>query len=197
MSRSDEILFFWFGEPRDDKVYYDEWHARWFNANPQFDQEVRDRFTDDYQQASTQKLAAWREELRSGLALVLLLDQFPRNMFRGTPQAFATAALARDVATHLIQTGFDRLLLPIERAFVYMPFMHSETLADQRSSVTLFQQLAQEREYLSFVTYAIKHREVIERFGRFPHRNVILSRVSTPEETEFLSQRGSDRKSVV
>jgi len=187
MSRCDEILFFWFGEPRDDKAYYDEWHSRWFNATPQFDQEVRDRFTEDYQQASTGQLTAWREEPHSGLALVLLLDQFPRNMFRGDPRAFATDALAREVATHLIQTGFDRRLLPIERAFVYMPFMHSETLADQRFSVTLFQQLAQEREHLSFVTYAIEHLEVIERFGRFPHRNAILGRVSTSEEMEFLS----------
>jgi uncharacterized protein (DUF924 family) len=112
-------------------------------------------------------------------------------MFRGDPQAFATDALARDEATHLIHTDFDRLLLPIERAFVYMPFMHSETLADQHSSVTLFQQLAQEREYLSFVTHAIKHREVIERFGRFPHRNAILGRPSTPAEAEFLTQPAS------
>lgn len=191
MARSDEILFFWFGEPRDDQAYYDEWRSRWFNANPHFDQEVRDRFTADYQQASTRQLTAWREEPRSGLALVLLLDQFPRNMFRGHSQAFATDALAREVATHLIQTGFDRLLLPIERAFVYMPFMHSETLADQRSAIALFQQLAQEREYLSFVTYAIKHLEVIERFGRFPHRNAILGRPSTPEEAESLTQPSS------
>lgn len=134
---------------------------------------------------------AWQAASRSGLALVILLDQFPRNMFRGTPQAFATDALAREVATHLIQADCDRQLLPIERAFVYMPFMHSETLADQQSSVELFQQLAQEREYLSFVTYAIQHLEVIERFGRFPHRNAILSRPSTPEETAFLTQPGS------
>ena len=191
MFQVDEILTFWFGTPRDDKAYYDEWHSRWFNANPQFDQEVRDSFIKDYQQASTRQLTAWQEEPRSGLALVLLLDQFPRNMFRGSPQAFATDALAREVATHLIQSGFDRRLLPIERAFVYMPFMHSELLADQQYSVELFQRLAQERDYLNFVMYAIKHLEIIERFGRFPHRNVTLGRVSTGEETAFLAQPDS------
>jgi len=191
MSRSDEILLFWFGTPRDDKAYYDEWHSRWFTPNPQFDQEIRDRFMDDYQFAARRQLMEWQATPSSGLALVIILDQLPRNMFRGKPQAFATDALAREIATRLIQTGFDQLLLPIERAFVYMPLMHSETLADQHSSVMLFQQLAQEREYLSFVTYAIKHREVIERFGRFPHRNLILGRPSTPTEVEFLTQPSS------
>lgn len=191
MSRFEAILTFWFGDPRDDNAYYDAWHARWFTATPAFDQEIRDHFTAEYQQAATQQLENWRMAPRSGLALVLLLDQFPRNMFRGTPRAFATDTMAREVATHLIHTGVDRQLLPVERAFVYMPFMHGEALADQHSSVNLFQQLAQEREYLSFVTFAIKHREVIERFGRFPHRNAILGRPSTPEEVEFLTQPGS------
>jgi uncharacterized protein (DUF924 family) len=191
MSRSEEILLFWFGEPRDDKAYYDEWHSRWFTPNPQFDQEIRERFAVDYQKAAARQLADWQEEPRSGLALVLLLDQFSRNMFRGQPRAFATDALAREAATHLTQSNCDRRLLPIERAFVYMPFMHSETLADQRRSVELFRQLAQERDYLGFVTYAIQHLEVIERFGRFPHRNTILGRSSAPAEVEFLAQPGS------
>ena len=191
MSRSEEVLAFWFGEPRDDKAYYDEWHPRWFTPDPQFDQELRERFMDDYQKAAARRLADWREEARPGLALVLLLDQFPRNMFRGRPRAFATDALAREAAAYLLQSNCDRRLLPIERAFVYMPFMHSETLADQRYSVELFRRLAREREYLSFVTFAIQHLEIIERFGRFPHRNVILGRPSTPEETEFLARPGS------
>jgi uncharacterized protein (DUF924 family) len=191
MSRSEEILAFWFGEPRDDKAYYDEWHSRWFTPNPQFDQEIRERFMGDYQQAAARQLTDWREEVRPGLALVLLLDQFSRNMFRGRPQAFATDALAREAATSLLQSDYDRRLLPIERAFVYMPFMHSETLVDQQYSVELFRRLAQERDYLSFVTHAIEHLEVIERFGRFPHRNAILGRSSTPAEVEFLKQPGS------
>ncbi len=191
MSRFEEILTFWFGAPRDDKAYYDAWSSRWFTATPQFDQEIRDHFTANYQQAAAGQLDEWKMAPRSGLALVLLLDQFPRNMFRGTLRAFATDAMAREVAAHLIHTGIDRPLLPVERAFVSMPFMHSEALADQHYSVTLFQQLAQEREYLSFVTFAITHRDVIERFGRFPHRNAILGRPSTPEEAKFLTQPGS------
>jgi uncharacterized protein (DUF924 family) len=191
MSRGDEILLFWFGEPQDDKAYYDEWQSRWFNATPQFDQEVRDRFTDDYQRAATRQLTDWQTSPRSGLALVLLVDQFPRNMFRGKSQAFATDALARETALTLIEAGFDHQLLPVERSFVYLPFMHSEALVDQQSSVSLFQQLAQEREYLNSVTYAVQHLHIIERFGRFPHRNVILGRASTPEEAAFLSQPDS------
>ena len=191
MAQVKEIFTFWFGAPRDDKTYYDEWHSRWFTSAPQFDQEVRDRFMEDYQQAAARQLAEWQTEPRAGLALVLLLDQLPRNMFRGTPKAFATDASAREAASHLIRSGCERQLLPIERAFVYMPFMHSEALADQHASVALFQQLAQEREYLTFVTFAIKHREVIDRFGRFPHRNAILGRPSTAEEAAFLTQPGS------
>ena len=193
MSRVNDILTFWFGAPRDDKAYYDEWHTRWFtpNPNPQFDQEVQDRFMDDYQLAAERQLMEWQAASHSGLALVILLDQLPRNMFRGKPQAFTTDALAREIARQLIQGELDRSLLPIERAFVYMPFMHSETLTDQHYSVELFQQFVNERAYLNFVTYAINHLEVIERFGRFPHRNAILGRPSTPEETEFLTQPGS------
>jgi uncharacterized protein (DUF924 family) len=188
MSRAEEILSFWFAEPQDDKAYYEERHSLWFTADPQFDQEIRDRFTSDYQLAAQRKLMNWQELPRSGLALVILLDQFPRNMFRGDPRAFATDPLAREVATVLVERGTDRQLLPVERMFVYLPFMHSENLTHQRQSVALFQQLAQECPYLDSRSYATRHKESIERFGRFPHRNVILGRLSTPEEIEFLQQ---------
>jgi uncharacterized protein (DUF924 family) len=191
MSRAEEIFSFWFAEPRDDKAYYEERHSLWFTADPQFDQEIRDRFTRDYQMAAERKLMDWTETPRAGLALIVLLDQFPRNMFRGDPRAFATDPLAREVATSFIQRGEDQLLLPVERMFVYLPFMHSEDLIHQRQSVVLFQQLAQQRAYLDSMSYAIRHREIIERFGRFPHRNAILGRLSTPEEVEFLQQSGS------
>jgi uncharacterized protein (DUF924 family) len=188
MSQAEEILSFWFAEPRDDQAYYEERHQLWFARNPQFDQEIRDRFTSDYQLAAQRKLMNWQELPRSGLALVILLDQFPRNMFRGDPRAFATDPLAREVATVLVERGTDRQLLPVERMFVYLPFMHSENLTHQRQSVALFQQLAQECPYLDSRSYATRHKESIERFGRFPHRNVILGRLSTPEEIEFLQQ---------
>jgi uncharacterized protein (DUF924 family) len=188
MSQAEEILSFWFAEPRDDQAYYEERHQLWFARNPQFDQEIRDRFTSDYQLAAQRKLMNWQELPRSGLALVILLDQFPRNMFRGDPRAFATDPLAREVATVLVERVTDRQLLPVERMFVYLPFMHSENLTHQRQSVALFQQLAQECPYLDSRSYATRHKESIERFGRFPHRNVILGRLSTPEEIEFLQQ---------
>ena len=191
MSRVDEILTFWFGTPRDDEEYYATWHKLWFTPDPQFDLTIRERFLDDYQLATERKLMEWQEQPRSGLALILLCDQFPRNMFRNDPRAFATDPLARAVATHLIQIGLDRHLLPVERSFIYMPFMHSEALQDQQHSVMLFRQLAEEREFLNSVPYALRHREIIERFGRFPHRNASLGRQSTPEEEVFLTQPGS------
>jgi uncharacterized protein (DUF924 family) len=125
------------------------------------------------------------------LARILLYDQFPRNMFRGTPRAFATDALARETTAYLLRTQGDRQLRPVERLFVYLPLMHSEDLTDQRQSVSLFQQLVQDDPLVDSVSYALRHREIIARFGRFPHRNAILGRSSTPEEIEFLQQPGS------
>lgn len=191
MSRAEEVLSFWFGEPHEDQGYDDERRTLWFAHDPQFDREIRERFTGDYHLAASRELMGWQDTPRSGLALILLCDQFPRNMFRGDPRAFATDPLAREVATQLLQACSDRRLLPVERMFVYLPFMHSEDLADQRRSVVLFQQLAQECAPLDSVPYAAKHLEVIERFGRFPHRNAILGRPSSAEEVEFLRQPGS------
>jgi uncharacterized protein (DUF924 family) len=191
MAQVEEILSFWFGEPQDDEAYYKERSAVWFAHNPQFDQGLRASFAADYQLAAQRRLMDWRNAPRSGLALILLLDQFPRNMFRGDPHAFATDPLAREVGNHLIQEGFDRQLLPVERLFAYLPFMHSEELADQQRSVALFQQLRQECAYLDALPYALQHLEIIERFGRFPHRNATLSRPSTLEEAAFLQQPGS------
>ena len=188
MSRAEAILTFWFGKPQDNQAYCEERLRLWFGRDPQFDQEIRDRFTNDYQLAAERRLMDWQETPRSALALVILLDQFPRNMFRADPRAFATDPLAREVATLLVQTGADRQLLPVERMFVYLPFMHSENLTHQQQSVALFQQLAQERSYLDSLSYALGHKETIERFGRFPHRNATLGRPSTAEEREFLQQ---------
>ena len=191
MSQVDEILSFWFGELRDDKAYGDGRFPIWFAQNPQFDQEIKVRFAADYQLAAERKLDDWKKTPRGSLALILLLDQFPRNMFRGDRQAFATDPLALEVAEYMIREGFDLELLPIARLFVYLPFMHSEKLEHQRQSVALFQKLAQERDYVDALPRAIRRMEIIERFGRYPPRNTILGRVSTPEEVEFLKQSGS------
>ena len=188
MSRVDEILAFWFGWPDEPK--YGKPRSFWFNKKPKFDQELRNYFLNDYQQAA-KVLDRWYSSPRSCLALILLFDQFPRNMFRGTAQAFATDSQAIAAASHAIAQGFDQELMTVQRWFVYLPLEHSENLADQRQSVKLFTALGDEAESAATIDYAIRHCSVIERFGRFPHRNQIIGRVSTPEEVEFLRQPGS------
>ena len=125
------------------------------------------------------------------LALILLLDQFPRNMFRGTPQAFATDSTALATAEYAVNHNFDRELLTVQKSFIYLPFQHSENLENQQKSVELFSQLSGEPDSDSLIEYALQHLVIIERFGRFPHRNQILGRETTPEEAEFLKQPGS------
>lgn len=184
MSRVEEILGFWFGGEEG-------YREVWFRKDEAFDREVRDRFAEDYERAAAGELDGWMSSPRGCLALILLLDQFPRNLFRGDPRAFATDEKARAVADHAVSTGLDRGLSPVERMFVYLPFEHSESVEDQRRSVELFLALDAELEAPEVLDYAVRHREVIERFGRFPHRNEVLGRASTPEEEEFLKEPGS------
>ena len=134
-------------------------------------------------------MASWRETPLAALALVVIVDQFPRNMFRGEPRAFASDALALTTAKDMIDRRFDRLLRPIERAFVYLPFQHAEDVGSQRRSVALYDELA--TRGVDHREWARRHHDIIERFGRFPHRNEILGRPSTEEEIEFLKQPGS------
>ena len=190
MSNIEEILTFWFGEVQDEQSYFEERSKLWFARNPAFDLEIVRCFETDHDLATQGQLRAWRQTPRGGVALILVLDQFPRNMFRNDPRAFATDQMAQGVAEDMISAGFDRQLRLVERYFVYMPLMHSERPEHQQRSVTLFQQLAARHEYLD-TSYAVRHRDVIERFGRFPHRNAVLGRASTPAELEFLKQPGS------
>ncbi len=189
MSRVDKILNFWFG--REDEADYGNYRTFWFNKNPDFDREIITTFKADYEQAAAGELDHWKESSYGCLALILLLDQFPRNMFRGTPQAFATDPQACSVAEHTIAKGFDQQLLIVQRLFVYLPFQHSEDLERQRQSVALFRQFGEAPDNVDAISYAVRHLEIIERFGRFPHRNEILGRVNTCEEAEFLKQPGS------
>jgi uncharacterized protein (DUF924 family) len=189
MSRADEILEFWFGEAEAD---VDQHQRRWFTPDPEFDRQCRSRFLKDYEGAAAGMLDWWKSEPRNCLALVLLFDQFPRNMFRDTARAFATDTNARDMAKFAITSGFDRAMAPPHRAFFYLPLQHSETLDDQDESVRLMRRLAaEEPSCAGFLPYAEHHRDVIKCFGRFPHRNVILGRVSTPEEIRFLRAQNS------
>lgn len=189
MSTAAEVLDFWFGKPGIPS--YGKQRSFWFNKKPKFDQELKTRFLADHEQAAANQLNHWQDSPRNCLALILLLDQFPRHMFRGTPQAFATDLQALSVAQFAVRHSFDQKLLAVERWFVYLPFQHSEDLALQRQGVELVTALSDDPGSAATIDYAVRHYAVIERFGRFPHRNKILGRVSTPEEAEFLKQPGS------
>ena len=187
--QAKRILDFWFGTP--EQASYGKPRQIWFIKKPEFDREVEARFLSDYEQAAAGNLDTWKSSPLSCLALILLLDQFPRNMFRGKSQAFATDWQALSTAEYAIAQGYDRELLPVQRWFIYLPFEHSENLEHQRQAVRLFEQLSDDPDSASCIDYAIRHMQVIQRFGRFPHRNEILGRVSTIEEKEFLKQKGS------
>jgi uncharacterized protein (DUF924 family) len=159
---------------------------RWYKQSDAFDAEVRRRFLALWQKAAAGELASWENSDDGALALVIVLDQFPRNMFRGTPQAFASDALARDVARRAIERGTDRRIDPVLLEFLYMPFMHSEHLPDQLHCVALFQST----DNTENLKYAREHADIIRRFGRFPHRNRLLGRDSTEEEQAFLDEGG-------
>jgi uncharacterized protein (DUF924 family) len=179
-----EVLDFWFGAPGSRERGRPR--KAWFRKSEPFDAEIRRRFLDTWEQAARGELERWQATPLASLALVVTLDQFPRNMFRGTARAFASDSLAFAVARETIAREFDRLLSPVERSFVYLPFEHAEDLAAQRRSLALFHALDGEQ-----VEYARRHYEIIARYGRFPHRNAILGRPSTAEEIEFLKQPGS------
>jgi uncharacterized protein (DUF924 family) len=176
----EEILYFWFEETQP---------AQWFQKNDAFDQQILERFLVSYEMAEDGLCDGWNSDADGCLALCILLDQFPRNMFRGMPRSFKTDGKALLIAKHTVAKGFDQVLPPMQRRFVYLPYEHSESLSDQKKSLELFETM-QSEDPMSY-DYALRHYEVIERFGRFPHRNVILGRDNTPEEEEYLAQDGS------
>lgn len=184
-----EVLDFWFG--REDEPGYSEFRDKWFQKDEEFDRQVRDRFLYDYEKAARGECDGWRKEPESCLALVILLDQFPRNLFRGDPKTYATDGKALEMSRYAVDEVLDRKLPGFKRMFLYMPFMHSEEMEDQRRSVELFHGLADEDEGPDVAEFAEGHRDIVEQFGRFPHRNEILGRETTPEEAEFLTQPGS------
>ncbi|NJN71476.1 MAG: DUF924 domain-containing protein [Limnothrix sp. RL_2_0] len=184
------VLDFWFGKPTDSD--YAQQKKAWFIKNPAFDNLVQEQLGDYYHQASNNDLFdEWQRESLGCLALIILLDQVPRNIFRQTPQAFATDSKALNIAKQAIAQNFDQNLLTVQRLFLYIPFEHSENLEDQRRSLKLFARLSDDPDAQSYIDYAQRHFDVIEQFGRFPHRNQILGRTSTPAEQDFLQQPGS------
>ncbi len=175
-----DILYFWFEQTQP---------PQWFQVNPAFDTEIQERYGDVYDKASRGIFDDWKNDSDGCLALVLLLDQFPRNMFRGTAKAFASDGKALVISKYALSKGFDQVLSPMKRRFLYLPFEHSENLNDQRKCVDLFEKMKKD-DPLGY-DYAMRHLKVIEKYGRFPHRNKILSRMSTPDEEEYLAQAGA------
>ena len=179
-----DVLAFWFADGPGVR------RAVWFRRTDAFDAACAE-FRAVLAAALRGDLNGWSTTPRGALALVVLLDQFPRNIHRGTPQAFAGDAAALAIAEAAISAGFDRALLPVERVFLYLPFEHSERLADQDRAVTLFEALAGEPDMAQTIDYAHRHREVIRRFGRFPHRNPILGRTNSAAEEAYLAEPGA------
>ena len=178
MVTSEQVIDFWF-EEIDSKS--------WFKKDDAFDQLLKDRFFETLQRASRAELYTWRESAEGRLAEIIVLDQFSRNLYRGSELAFASDPLALALAQEAVAQGCDRELSSEKRTFLYMPYMHSESLMIHDIAVELFTDLGREDN----LKYEIMHKDIIERFGRYPHRNEVLGRVSTAEELEFLEQPGS------
>ena len=182
-----QVHEFWFGAGSD----YGKRHKRWFEKDAAFDDEIRRRFATLVDDLLAGQHRDWLTEPRACLARIIVLDQFPRQIHRGTRLAFAADGLALAAARHAIAERYDAGMLPVERLFVYLPFEHSESLADQELACALTRPLAQFPETEDALRYAEAHRAIVARFGRFPHRNAMLGRQSTAAEIEFLKQPGS------
>jgi uncharacterized protein (DUF924 family) len=184
---------FWFGPLDEAGLCAPEQHDLWFKSSDEIDAAIRARFGELTGRATAGQLEAWEDSDAGAVALVILLDQFNRNIHRGTPAAFAGDERALALAQHYIETGHYRRLPAIHQGFLYMPLEHAEDLDVQEECVTLFEELAAitgNQMIADYVRYAIAHRDVIARFGRFPHRNAILGRTSTPEELAYLEKHG-------
>ncbi|MGA9421482.1 MAG: DUF924 family protein [Rhodanobacteraceae bacterium] len=192
-----DLLHFWFGDDPDDAALLARKSPVWFEKNAAVDAEIRERFGALRGAAIAGELAPWNETPHGRLALIVLVDQFSRNLFRDDARAFEHDGLARAWAREAVATAADRALRPVERMFVYLPFEHSESLADQEWAVALFTGLrdevapAQREAFDGILHFAGRHRDIVARFGRFPHRNAVLARASTPAELEFLKQPAS------
>ena len=172
-----DIIDFWFT---------DSSQQRWFKSTPDFDCELADRFGSSIEAAAQGQLDHWMHNAEGSLALVILLDQFPRNIHRGSAEAYRYDVSARRVCKQAVETGQNRELSGWQLAFLYMPLMHSEDIQDQEESVRLFTEAG-----LDNTSYAIHHRDIVRRFGRFPHRNRLLGRENSREETEYLSSENA------
>lgn len=191
------ILNYWFGEQADDVMTARTQAPLWWKKSAQVDAEIKSRFGEDVVRAGAGALDDWAQEPRGRLALILLCDQFTRHIYRDTPQAFSLDYRAQAWTREGLAQKADQALRPIERVFFYLPLEHSEAIADQEQAVRLFESLKAgvspdaQAVFDGFLDYAIRHRDIIARFGRFPHRNAALGRRSTEQEIDFLKQPGS------
>ena len=197
MSDEEEILDFWFGELDEHGCASPTQRKRWWTKSDAFDETIRAKFLSDYDSIVSGERERWRSTPRGALAYIIVLDQFSRNMFRDTPAMFAADPLAREACYEGLDAGFDVELGFDERVFFYLPLEHSEDIQDQQRCHELFTKLCEvapealKADARYYLEYAERHRVIIERFGRYPHRNEILGRVSTDEEIRFLKQPGS------
>lgn len=198
LNEIEQVLDYWFGACGADGTLDRAKQKMWFGTGNKFDAEIRKRFGKLHRRAVRGELdAEWAAIPRGRAALIVVLDQFSRHIHRNTRTAFEQDPAAQRLAAAGVESGADRELIAAQRAFFYLPFEHAEDLKLQQAGVRLFRRLATEvapgwrGEYESFADYCSHHRDIIERFGRFPHRNKVLGRVSTPEELEFLEQPGS------
>lgn len=195
--RAEAVLAFWFGDGADDAAILAEKSAIWFTKDPAIDAAIRERFGGLREAVIGAQLDGWLATPRGGLALIVLIDQFSRNLFRDDARAFEHDALARSWTERMLDSGADRELRLVERVFAYLPLEHSESIADQDRCVALFGALRDtappvlHEAFTTFLDFARRHREIIARFGRFPHRNAVLGRVSTDAEVAFLAEPGS------
>jgi uncharacterized protein (DUF924 family) len=196
MEKAESLHAYWFGGAADDSAAQRQ-SRLWWSKKPDQDAELARRFGVLVEAARSGALAAWADTAQGCLALILLTDQLPRHIYRGTAAAFSSDPMARALCLAGLDKGYDRQLKPVERVFFYLPLEHSESMADQERSVALYTSLFQQvpesqvEQYRGFLTFALRHRRVIERFGRFPHRNALLGRESTAEEAAFLTEPGS------
>ena len=194
---AEEVLAFWFGDAPDDPATPQRQAQLWWSKVPALDDEIRRRFAGLRRRAIGGELDDWLAAPRGRLAAIILVDQFSRNLFRGDPEAFRNDPIALLWCRDGIDADADQALRPVERQFLYLPLQHSENLPDQELSVVLYEQLlkavpaGQRDQYRDYLDFARRHHDIVARFGRFPHRNRILGRASTPEEVEFLKQPGS------
>lgn len=197
MQRAEQILEFWFGKPVVGEPVPSERRRLWFGGEPETDRLIREKFAVDLDRAQRGEFRHWSRTPRGALALIIVFDQFPRNIHRGTPLAYACDGRALTLCLAGLDAAQDRSLAVAEKAFFYLPLEHAEDLEAQRRSVALFSALRDQAPPAlaelceGFFDYAVRHQRIIERFGRFPHRNAVLGRSSSPAEIAFLRQPGS------